>query len=298
MIQDILSDEGWKYIAQYILIDGGFNINSTSVNAWYALLQGLQNRKLVGRDGDSLAIVERDKKQEEVLFSRFGTSTTTKSLENFGSYDPLKGADFRGKGAYITAWGEVRKLSPEQLRKLAEQIVVQVKKRGPFLNMADFVNRRLDAKDTASSLAGTLQAAIDATEINSMFNRATVPSTKGDLYKFPEAENGSVHTAAPGYLVQSDILSSIGNVLTVRDDTFTIRAYGCVKDKSGKRILSQAWCEATVQRCIEYVDSANNVEELPYKDDGTRTENMTDVNIAFGRKFRIVAFRWLDAAEV
>ncbi len=298
ILKDVLSDEGWKGIAQYILIDGGFNINSTSVNAWYALLQGLQNRKLVGRNGDALAIVEPNKKQDDVVFSRFGTSTTTKSLESFGSYDPMKGADFRNKGAYLTAWGEVRKLSSAQLRKLAEQIVVQVKKRGPFLNMADFVNRRLDAGDKTSSLSGTLQAAIDATDINSMFNRATVPSTKGDLYKFPEAENGSVHTAAPGYLVQSDILTSIGNVLTVRDDTFTIRAYGCVKDKTGKRILSQAWCEATVQRCIEYVDSANNVEELPYKDDGTRTENITDVNLAFGRKFRIVSFRWLDAAEV
>ncbi|MBT9449568.1 hypothetical protein ICN84_05700, partial [Akkermansia glycaniphila] len=81
-----------------------------------ALLQGLQNRKLVGRNGDSLAIVEPNKKQDDVVFSRFGTSTTTKSLESFGSYDPMKGADFRGKGAYLTAWGEVRKLSSDQLR--------------------------------------------------------------------------------------------------------------------------------------------------------------------------------------
>ena len=298
MIQDILSDEGWKYIAQYILIDGGFNINSTSVNAWYALLQGLQNRKLVGRDGDSLAIVERDKKQEEVLFSRFGTSTTTKSLENFGSYDPLKGADFRGKGAYITAWGEVRKLSPEQLRKLAEQIVVQVKKRGPFLNMADFVNRRLDAKNTETSLSGALQAAIDATEINSMFNISVGDVATGDFFKFPEAVTGSIHTAAPGYLIQSDVLSSIGNVLTVRDDTFTIRAYGCVKDKSGRRILAQAWCEATVQRGIEYVDAADNPATATYEENNPKKRTVSDVNFAFGRKFRIVSFRWLDAAEI
>ncbi len=298
MIQDILSDEGWKSIAQYILIDGGFNINSTSVNAWHALLQGLQNRKLVGRNGDALAIVERDKKQDEVLFSRFGTSTTTKSLDSFGSYDPIKGADFRGKGAYITSWGEVRKLSSEQLRKLAEQIVVQVKKRGPFLNMADFVNRRLDPNETKNPRSGALQAAIDATDINSMFTTSVGDTASGDFFQFPEAVNGSIHTAAPGYLIQSDILASIGNVLTVRDDTFTVRAYGCVKDKTGKRILAQAWCEATVQRGFEYVNPADNPDAAPYKENDPKRRNITDINFAFGRKFRIVSFRWLDAAEI
>ena len=37
----------------------------------------------------------------------------------------------------------MRSLSDAQVTDLAKQIVQQVKVRGPFLNMADFLNRRL-----------------------------------------------------------------------------------------------------------------------------------------------------------
>ena len=47
-------------------------------------------------------------------------------------------------------------------------------------------------------------------------------------YPNQDAAKGSVYTAAPGYLIQSDVLAVRGNILTTRDDTFTIRAYGCL----------------------------------------------------------------------
>ena len=40
------------------------------------------------------------------------------------------------------AWRGVRKLSEEQIEKLAEEVVRQVKLRGPFLNMTEFINRQ------------------------------------------------------------------------------------------------------------------------------------------------------------
>ena len=40
-------------------------------------------------------------------------------------------------------WNEFRKLSDLEIAKLAKSIVKQVKIRGPFLSMSDFVNRRL-----------------------------------------------------------------------------------------------------------------------------------------------------------
>ena len=70
-----------------------------------------------------------------------------------------------------------------------------------------------------------------------------------DVYK----RQGSVYTAAPGYLIQSDVLAVLGNILKTRDDTFTVRAYGELANREGV-VLARAWCEAGVQRGINYVD--------------------------------------------
>ena len=53
----------------------------------------------------------------------------------------------------------MRFLDDEQLRKLAEECVKQVKLRGPFLNFSEFINRRLSDDDLG--LMGALQSAID-----------------------------------------------------------------------------------------------------------------------------------------
>ena len=65
---------------------------------------------------------------------------------------------------------------------------------------------------------------------------------------------GSRYAGIPGYVIQSDLLKPIANTLSVRDDTFRIRAYGDSRDKSGN-IVARAWCEAIVQRVPEYCDA-------------------------------------------
>ena len=298
VVKRLMDNDGWKYIAQYLMIDGGFNVNSTSVEAWTSVLQGLAKRKLVTNAGGKLALVEPGKADSQVLFSRFMVSTADKSIDSLGGYSMMQGSSsLRGNGGMLAAWGEVRSLDSDKIRELATQIVKQVKKRGPFLNMSDFINRRLDTnKDNA--LKGALQAAIDATDINSMFmDEVTSPASGGSLYKFKEAEEGSIYTAAPGYLIQSDVLASLGNILTVRDDTFTVRAYGCVRN-ARKAILAQAWCEAVVQRTMDYVDPANDPTASEYEPDGRKAKGLTAANKVFGRRFRVVSFKWLDAWDI
>lgn len=297
------SEEGWKNIAQYLIIDGGFNINSTSEEAWTSVLQGLANRKLVAAASDGkLSEVEPNKNKGSVLFSRFMVSTTEKSLDSLGGYSALQGDSSLRKDAAreLAAWGEVRCLDSSMIRELARQIVKQVRERGPFLNMSDFINRRLDSSGSDSALTGALQAAIDATSINDIFNDERVTAQKqGDLYKFSKAAEGSLYTAAPGYLIQSDVLASLGNILTLRDDTFTVRAYGCVRSKS-KAILAQAWCEAIVQRTVDYVDPSNSPTDRDSKaaSGGRNTNRLTELNKVMGRRFRIVSFKWLDAWDI
>ncbi len=298
VVKEIMADDGWKKIAQFLMIDGGFNVNSTSVEAWTSVLQGLAKRKLVTNAGGKLALVEPGKTNSQVLFSRFMVSTADKSIDSLGGYSMMQGSSsLRGGSGMLAAWGEVRALDSDKIRELATEIVKQVKKRGPFLNMSDFINRRLDTnKDNA--LKGALQAAIDATDINSMFmDETTTPVTSGDFYKFKEAEEGSIYTAAPGYLIQSDVLASLGNILTVRDDTFTVRAYGCVRN-GRKAILAQAWCEAVLQRTMDYVDPTNAPSVSEYDPDGRKAKGLSAANRAFGRRFRVVSFKWLDAWDI
>ena len=300
VVSRLMADDGWKYVAQYLVIDGGFNVNSTSVDAWAAVLEGLAKRRLVSNVNGNLSLVEPNKADTDVLFSRFMVSTTDKSIDSTGSYSPMQGSSqFRRNNGMLSAWGEVRKLSSDGIRNLAERIVEQVKERGPFLSMSDFINRRLDSAGSKHALTGALQAAIDATDINMDFNEIRIDSVPaGSLYKFSEAAKGPLHTAAPGYLIQSDVLMSLGNILTVRDDTFVVRAFGCVRNRNNI-ILAQAWCEAVVQRTMDYVDATNAPYESEYKVDGSKSEyNLSKVNKVMGRKFRVVSFKWLDAWDI
>ena len=298
IIRRLLADDGWMRVARYLIIEGGFNVNSVSVDAWAATLQGLAKRELVTNADGSLALVRKD--DDGVLFSRFMVSTAAESIDGRG-YNVVNGSgDLRPGLKMASAWGEIRQLDASDIRRLAEEIVKKVRERGPFLNMSDFINRRLDG-GSATALTGALQAAIDATDINRVFHDSSYnvsPVTGGSLYSYPRAEEGSMYTAAPGYLIQSDVLASLGNILTVRDDTFVVRAYGCVRN-ARKVILAQAWCEALVQRTIEYVDPSNAPDVGPTTiTRRRRPQGLSEINKVMGRHFRVVSFKWLDIWDI
>ena len=300
VIRNIMADDGWMHVARYLMIQGGFNVNSVSEEAWTATLLGLAKRDIVSNASGRLDRVKKER-EEDVLFSRFMVATADHSIDH--AYSPVEGsAHVRPSLRLATAWGDLRALDPDSIRQLAREIVKKVRERGPFLNMADFINRRLDGgSDTA--LTGALQAAIDATDINAAFKDGSYNVKvvqDGNLYSYAKAEEGSMFTAAPGYLIQSDVLASLGNILTVRDDTFVVRSYGCVRSPRGA-ILAQAWCEAVVQRTMEYVDPTNTPEDSDREQGTARTragKKLTDVNRLMGRRFRIVSFKWLDHWDI
>jgi hypothetical protein len=179
--------------------------------------------------------------------------------------------------------------------------------------MTEFINRQLT--DDATGVTGALQAAIDWDEFNSGYDgntSGTGASINGsyksgdamitDLpadYPNPKAATGSRYAGSPGYVMQSDLLQGIGTSVSVRGDTFMIRAYGESLDGNGA-IAARAWCEATVQRIPDYVDPADaadkkfwNPADLP----GTEPD-LTEMNRKFGRKFEVVAFRWQTKDEI
>jgi hypothetical protein len=255
--------------ARHLLLDGAFNVNSTSVEAWEALLRSSKN--LVGT--------------KDVVFPRL-------------LHAP--GGEWRtGKSANAQeAWDGYRALSDAEVRLLAEAIVNQVKLRGPFLSMADFVNRRL--RDDETGRMGPLQAAIESAGLNQAF-RSTYPLNNRDAltdYSHPDNISDSTRLeqtlkpdsmawGVPGYLTQADILQVIGSTLTARSDTFRIRSYGEATDDAGI-VKARAWCEAVVQRLPDPV-TPDATDLNPVKP-GTAAD--------FGRRFAIVSFRWLKPEEV
>jgi type II secretory pathway pseudopilin PulG len=262
----ILSDtESHDHIAANLLVKGAFNVNSKSVAAWQALLASNFNGSvpLVGgdvADGDGVPVSRN-------VPSVGGNNTS----EGGGTSDREK-------------WSGHRRLSAEQIESLAEALVEQVEKRGPFLSLAEFVNRQ-PGEDTELSAAGAVQSAIDASGINEGiidrsfdFNVATGAN--------PAAGSGNTADGAPGLITQADILTPLLPQLTVRGDTFVIRTCGEAVDVHGR--IVRAWCEATVQRYPDHVDSR----------DATSQVASTEVNKKFGRRISIVSFRWLTPSEI
>lgn len=287
------TDEGYKYASKYLTIDGGFNVNSTSERAWEATLMGLKKRKLLySRSGKPTVL-----NNSQASFSRFGIASNDKShVDDYGSIGVTQGMP----DGDAMAWSDLRTLSDSQIKSLAQNMVKEVKKRGPFLNMADFINRRLQSGDMG--VKGALQAAIDESSINSTFDELSdMVITPKSGYPNQDAAKGSVYTAAPGYLIQSDVLAVLGNILTTRDDTFTVRAYGELTNREGA-VLSRAWCEAVVQRGINYVDPVDAPEtpatKVNMKNGMLEETDLSPVNKAFGRRFNVVSFRWLSPEEV
>lgn len=263
----------FHHAARNLMVDGAFNVNSTSVNAWAALLS-----------------CTRDSGLGDHPFPRF--------------YDAPKGFGHQtGSDPYAeTSVAGYRDLSNAEIRALAESIVQEVKQRGPFLSLADFVNRRL--ADDETGLLGPLQAAIDHAGLNGDFlgndlriNHEALPDRRvpflriSDGTKLRQEQKAPSRAAGlPGYLLQADILQTIGPALSARSDSFMIRTYGDSRDALGN-IKARAWCEAVVQRFPDPIRPESEEEPLNPAVDTPGTPD-------FGRRFKLVSFRWLTPDEL
>lgn len=262
-----MSDE----IAGHLAIEGAFNVNSTSIPAWRAVLAGMADLKLPVVEP---ATKSRSwQKSDGVVFSRF-------------SNNPGKQGD---------VWKGFQQLDDDQLDALSREIVKQVRARGPFRSLADFVNRSLkEAGGTPASdsyngpdirLSGALQMALDSESagVNSRFGEFAGKASNLNGQHFEKILGGQSKAAGyAGFILQGDILQALAPVLTVRSDTFTIRTTGIARDRHGK-ITAQAWCEAVVQRQPEHLDPSVRLSENDQK---------------FGRKFVLTGFRWLRRDEL
>ena len=110
-----LKDDTFRYqsLAGDLLVDGTFNINSTSVDAWIAQLSSLRGKAVNRHSGTPIDDIQED----ETPIIRF---IEEPDQEN--------------------SWNQLRKLTDKEIASLAKCMVAQVKLKGPFLSYSDFVN--------------------------------------------------------------------------------------------------------------------------------------------------------------
>lgn len=246
--------------ARFQLIRGAFNINSTSVPAWTAVLGAkLTNWDHSGSGAGGVNLDNAFLRVEHGAQQRTNLTGTIPPLPvstNFGSLSDTQ---------LLGATG--RQLTNTQVTDLATEIVRLLKTpayQKPFSSLSAFVN------------SGLIQQAINNINLNATLGN----SGAGDVEL-------SYSAAA---LTQGDVVASIAPFMAARSDTFVIRSYGDVRNPATGDIESRVWCEATVQRVPDLVSNpAAAVGDVI---------NPPVASNPFGRRFKIVSFRWLSSTEL
>jgi|GEM_PF-2923704 len=271
--------------AANLMVDGSFNVNSTSVVAWQSMLSGLisgnvpiwENSRATGSSAHQDVPVTNGVARMSV---------------------PVAPTPSGASSSLTDPWTGLIDLTDREVTDLAAAIVDEVRERGPFFSLGDFVNRRLDDGDHGYS--GALQTAIDNTSINddaelegrplsNPISGITLDMRGDSVVADMSAQNIVSNSAAgiPGFLLQNDLLRHLAPVLNARSDTFIIRSYGEAPAKAGSlstKPRATAKCEMVVQRVPEFVDQANPAI--------TKKSALNSINNKLGRRFKIVSFRW------
>jgi hypothetical protein len=278
--------------AQHLFQDGAFNFNSTSIEAWQAVLLANSIYDWTWRlnRGTSSETSEARLNLESAFFrlpfsGHLRSESFTKWEFPFELYEdessptddyPYLDASekelvFRSPqaGNPIKDWRPAaalghRELDTDASRALAAKIVDKLKERGrPFGSFKELAN------------TGLLQEAIDETPINAV---------DPNILYINSASDKRIPRNASAFLSQADLLSALSPGMSARSDTFRIRSYASIQSSLSQKSVARAYCEAIVQRMPERID----------KDRSRIMENAQ----GFGRRFKIIDIQWLDASQL
>lgn len=263
----ILSDLQDPDSAGHLYLNGAFNVNSTSFEAWTAMLKGV--RLGTWAYDDPLGATPVDGQSEvdlmdESQFFRFSQTAEETWLGSYTATDLDKSRAFFREGMRSLTDTEIATLVTEIIRAIRARRQEVSAPMGPFASLQDFID------------SGVLETAIANANLNSAIQ-----------------VDGKPLVYASSYLTQQDILNAIAPYLTVRSDTFLIRAYGdAVNPFDDAEVVARAYCEAIVQRVHE---KHSTESPASLADPRSTTDNTAG---SLGRDFRIIAFRWLTGDEI
>lgn len=266
-----------RQLAQQALVMNRFNLNSTSVAAWKAVLGGLRINKWnyldYPEDTSDLSKLRVNQDTRVRMFSRFSQSlgetykaTQTPAFENSVTPPaPVAPSAFYRRGA--------RHFDADEIEALAQEIVQRIKINGaPFSSMEAFLSE--SSPGTGSLLEQAIATVFAPNGRQQWDHQWEVEGTRGPASKIIDIDHFS-----PGFLTQADVMTAIGPMLAPRSDTFKIRARGQSFSQLGIRTGS-AIIEATLQRTPDTVDST------------------APINQPNERKFKVLSIRWLSDDEL
>jgi len=301
--------------SQYLLQAGGFNINSISAAAWRAVLSSVRFKQggdfqgididntttpaTAGTQKSSTAIIAEDFNNDATLganvpapaFFRFPQSaqetyfwqapnpppSNARSLDTYGFRLGVRGNNLSTSSVASTVTAQ--RLTVDQIEALANEIVKLIKERaasvangggahGPFSRIQEFLN---SPAGSAANTPSLLETAIANVGLNPAAVQPLDTVTSLNDFGFCSLT-----------LTQADIVSALAPFLRPRSDTFTVRSYGESVNPVTAEVSGKAWLEATVQRVPETVDGGDIQKAAG----------------AFGRRFKIISFRWLSPSDI
>lgn len=222
--EDPLSSTPTENDAENELLIGQFNINSTSVTAWEAVLSAPVLTPLALDEGGGSDLAARP--------ATFISQPLNQAYEGNKNDFVVTVPELKDPNNAFSQG--IRTLSDSnriaQIQQMALNIVGALKTRGePFPDLKNFLN------------SGLLQQAIDdITAANA-----------------GEAVNEGITEYSNLFLKQSDVAAKLAANASQRSDTFTIRAYGNIMNPATGTTISHALCEALVQRVPAKLNSSN-----------------------------------------
>jgi hypothetical protein len=263
------NSNSFETAAAHLFIDGAFNVNSLSVNAWAGVLSGFRGMGINGAN-------------------RFTNDQRSPLPRHFVP----RNDDSNPYTGYTS-------LTDNEILTLANSIVNEIRERRngtPFSRLADFINRdptQASKSSNEDEKMGLLDEAIMNSGINNNLTDGDSPTdlvkgtnNAGNRTYLKEVQPYNTGLGMSGWLTQQDILRPLAPIMTTRSDTFRIRSYGQYKNAATNEIEGQSWIEAIVQRIPDYIDA--NQEAW------AKTDQLNAVNSTFGRKFQVISFKWLN----
>lgn len=339
--------QDYRRAAAALTNKGAFNVNSTSVAAWQSFLGSAKEiavatqteqansarfRRVVGKGQGSGVQDLNHLNPGEWRFDDPAHWDGFTSLTDVQLTELAKAIVAENKDRFGVLSRTERDLAKTPGARLFGGLT---KPATPYLGLAEFINRFL-CDQTWANRCGALQSAIfradrddnaglshhDANVADDrQLTQAKLTALAASRLPHPEnieaAAKGSsesrVHSAfgAPGNLLQSDLLQSLGSAMASRSDTFKLRCFGEASQTSGE--TGAAWLELVVQRVPGFIDPSNAAETgnsaarplqtvssaVPSAtSDPSVGTALTPVNQLLGRRFKIISMRWLRIDEI
>lgn len=260
-------------LAQKAVAMNRFNLNSTSVAAWKAVLGGLRINEWdyldYPEETEDLSTLTVSQDSRVRMFSRFSQSLSetyeAPQTPTFEGTEPVAPSAYYRRGA--------RYFDADEMERLSQEIVRRIKERGtPFQSMEEFLSEQTTG--TGSLLEQAIATAFAASGRQQWDHQWETEGTRGSA-----ADTIDIDHFSPGFLTQADVMTAIGPMLAPRSDTFKIRARAESFSPQGTPTGS-ATIEATLQRIPQAIDSTVAINEP--------TE----------RKLKLISLRWLSDNEL